>query len=775
MGKKFPFFIAFLFIIAFQALDAQNTKPKPKVAVVLSGGGAKGVAHISLLQALDSLGIVPDLIIGTSMGSVVGGFYAMGYSGDSIAAITKNAKWDELLGGKTSLNDVSIEEKSEFGKYLINLDLIKGKPKASSSLLNDQHLREFLSLYTYPVYNVHDFDSLSIPYRSMTTDIVNGKEVLLKDGGLNVAMRASMSIPSIFRPVPYKDVLLVDGGILNNFPTDVAKEMGADIIIGSDVGGGMKPKEELEGITTILFQTAMLTSNIKNPASRALCDILIDHLPNLTYSTGDFANSKEIYEEGKIGTSQKLGELVALSKELKKYKQREHNLPGLNKTFVLDTVVFKDVSKEHLKLVKARTDIEPNKEYEIQDLIDGINRAMGTTLFNQITTKAIRVDEKLGLELTGFEKSNHQVKASLHFDTYRSIGLILNYTGRNVIGKSSRLLATADIAVQPRLRLQYQKHLGPKKSWWWRSEALGEFLEQKIFLDGKFADEMIYRYFQFDNEINKNLNSLTSYVGLGLNFENTHIKPKVDPEVNENVLLLEKYHFNNIEVGFHYTFNSLSTAFYANKGTFFKAKLARSLYNDLDLKFSDKALTEVNGGTNGFTKLSLEFEKRIQLKEKIVVIIGATTGFIIEDHLTSEDVSFEEYGYASKFFLGGNLLSPRESSYVFPGLHEDELNVNQFIKLNLAFQFNPINNIFLTPHFNFASVGFNDFEEYIKDAFSPKGNWAEQFETSDLISFGATASYNSYLGPVNFDVSWVNDINKVRVFFSIGLQLNISN
>ena len=177
MRKSIPYFIVFLFLTFTQFLTAQTEKPK--VAVVLSGGGAKGVAHIPLLQTLDSLGIVPDLIIGTSMGSVVGGFYAMGYSGDSIATITKNAKWDELLGGQTSLKDVSIEEKSEFGKYLIDFDWVKGKPKATSSLLNDQFLREFLSLYTYPVYNIHDFDSLPIPFRSMTTDIVNGKEVLL--------------------------------------------------------------------------------------------------------------------------------------------------------------------------------------------------------------------------------------------------------------------------------------------------------------------------------------------------------------------------------------------------------------------------------------------------------------------------------------------------------------------------------------------------------------------------------------------------------------------
>ncbi len=129
------------------------------------------------------------------------------------------------------------------------------------------------------------------------------------------------------------------------------------------------------------------------------------------------------------------------------------------------------------------------------------------------------------------------------------------------------------------------------------------------------------------------------------------------------------------------------------------------------------------------------------------------------------DVSFSEYGYASKYFLGGNLIPPRKGSYAFPGLYEDELNVNQLMMLNLWIQFSPINKIYLIPHFNYASIGFNDFEDYIKDAFSPKRNWSDLLETSSLYSFGTTASYYLIIGPISFDVSQVNDINKVRVFF----------
>ena len=766
--------ILLLFLFCTNFLFSQQTE-KPKIAIVLSGGGAKGIAHIPLLQALDSMGIVPDLIVGTSMGSIVGGLYAMGYSGNQIATISKDANWNQLLGGKTSLKDVSIEEKSEFAKYLVDFDIRKGRPKVKSALLNDQNLREFISVYTHPSYSVLDFDKLPIPFRAVATDIVNGKEVILKDGDLAVAMRASMSIPSVFKPVPYKDVLLIDGGILNNFPVDIAKKWGADIIIGSDVGGGMVPKEELEGITSVLFQSSMLISNIKNPESRKLCDILIDHLPHLTNSTGDFDASESIYKEGNIGTNLKLNELVALSKTLKKYNQRKIATPLVNKKIVFDTILYNGVSNNNLSLVKSRANIKTDKEYNIQEVLNGVNRAMGTTLFDQINTSIVKKNNQLSLELLGQENSEHQLKTSLHYDGYRGIGVLLNYNGRNVLGKSSRFLVTVDIAEQPRFRVQYQKQFGENKSWWWRSEIMGEFLNQEIYINGNFADELYYRYYQFDNEFNKNLNSLTSYVGVGFNYERTLLKPKVKPEISDNVLILNKYHFNNLEINAHYVYNNLNTVFFAKSGSLLKVKIVRSLYTNVEADFDSESIGQIKGSTNGFTKFIFSYENRIPIQEKLSLVLNANANFIFEDDIQSNDLSFDDYGYGSKYFLGGNLISPRENSFIFPGLRENELGVNQFIKLDVGFQFNPQSNLYLTPHLNFASVGFQGFETYINSIFSSNGSWTDQYSTSSLFAIGATAAYDSFLGPINFDVSWVNDINKVRLFFSIGLFLTISD
>jgi NTE family protein len=770
--KKTSYLFALLFLLFLPHINFAQEK-KPKVVLVLSGGGAKGIAHIPLLQKMDSLHIVPDLIVGNSMGSIIGGLYAMGYSGDSIEKITRDIDWSKILGGGQSLKTVSVEEKREFQRYLVGIGIKDGKPNSLGSILNDQNLREYLFELTFPVYNVKDFDNLSIPFRAMATDLVEGKEVILSKGSLAYAMRASMSLPAVFKPMTYEKTVLVDGGVMNNFPTDIAKQMGADIIIGSDVGGGMEPIDKLNNFATVLMQTSMFPSNIKNPANRALCDILVDHLPNLRFSTADFADSDEIYKDGKIATAEKLPELIALAEKLKGYQQRTHELPKMLNEVVLDTIVYKNISKENIPLVVARANLKTHTKYTTKDLIEGTNRAMGTNLFDQITYSYFLKDgDKLGITLTGYEHAKNEVNASLHYDTYRGVGLILNYTARNVLAESSRLLVTADIAEQPKARIDFQKNFGKKKDWWWGSELYGAFLEQEIFIDGKSADNMRYNTFEFNNEINKNINSLKSYAGIGLNYHYTELKPKYDTDYNTNVFFINNYNYNDIELNMHYSYNDMNKVFFATNGTILKANISRSLLTDVNISFSDPSLASVSGPTNGYTKFGFGFEKRALLKKKITAMIGFDSYFIFEDKLKNDEASFSEYGYASKYFLGGIIPSSGSNRFSFAGLHEDELNVTQFMGIRLGAQINTMGKIYLTPHFNVATVGFGNFNEYIGKVFTPKGNWDENLETSLVMSGGAAISYQSILGPIHFDASWMNNIDKVRLFFSVGLSLN---
>ncbi|WOD44599.1 patatin-like phospholipase family protein [Hwangdonia lutea] len=773
-SKNYLSFLGLFFCMAFlQLLFAQEKKPK--VALVLSGGGAKGVAHIRTLQVLDSLHIVPDLIVGNSMGSIVGGLYAMGYSGDSIANLTKKANWEKLLGGGVVLNKVGAEEKSEYNKYLIELDFKEGKISPGAYLLNDQNLREFIAILAVPSYGIEQFDDLPIPFRAVTTDIINGKEVVLDRGSLPLAIRASMSIPGVFSPVRYKNTLLVDGGLLNNFPTDVAKNLGADFIIGSDVGDQIQTIESLNSISSLLFQGSMMNSNTKRPANRKLCNILIDHAPYLTYSTADFFKASEIYEEGKIATDENIEALVALSKRLKKFKQRKHELPVVKNEFVFDTIVYQNISKSNLALVKARTGLRAHIEYTTNEIENGLGRAMGTTIFKDIEFAPLRRDGKLGLVLKGVEKSKHQIKGSLHFDGYRGAGLIANYTGRNILGDASRALITLDIAEQPKVRLQYQKNFGGDRDWWWRTEMFGQLLEQKLFIEGKNVDRVKFHYFEFDNQVNRNISALKSFVGLGVKYDYSKLKPTIDPNLNNNILSLKQYNFSTYEVYAHFKFSNLNDVLYPSSGVEIKSSLSRSLHNNLQVSYIDPNIPDIDVAAKNYTKLSLGFMGRIPFSEKTTGILGLKSGFIFKDNVQENDYLFSTFGYGAKYFLGGNIIDPRNDNYTFPGLSESELAVSQFIKVDVGLQIKTIRNLYLTPHIDVASVGYGNFNDYFGEVLSANGKWEHYNAPSYLASFGTTVSYKSLLGPVNFDVSWVNSTENVRFFIGIGLPINPSN
>lgn len=745
---------------------------RPKIALVLSGGGAKGLAHISLLQKLDSLNIRPDFVVGNSMGGIIGGLYAIGYTGDSIASIARNADWTNLIGGGTSLRDVSVEEKSEFDKYLVKVDWSKGKLKLDPFLVNDQNLREFIFYLTFSSYDKKKFDDFSIPFRALATDIVKGKEVILDKGSLAFAMRASMSIPGAFSPVDYGDGLLVDGGVLNNFPTNVAKKMGADIIIGSDVGSGMNSKEKLKDIFSVLFQAGMLSSNLINDSNRALCDILFDHTAVLSYSSSDFDKGKEIYDQGKLVVNQGLGKLVALASKLENYKPKEKENITFLDTIKLDSISFKGISKENIALVKARTNLETGRAYDKEEIIEGVRRAMGTTIFSHIDFNPF-VDNKGReiLELEGFERSNHQVKAALHYDTYHGAGLLINYTGRNVLGAASRSLITVDVADNPRFRVQHQKNFGGDRNWWWKTELFGQQLNRRIFVAGKNADNMRDRYLEFNNQFNRNLSPLTSYVGFGLRYGKVVLVPAIDPEINSNIFNLVKYDFANVDMDLHYYYNSLNNAYYPTSGSFLELNLNRSIYNNVNVLYIGGVKAELSGALRGYSKFMLDYSERVALSPKVTAVLGLGASFIIEDQFYNKDLAFSSFSHGVKYSIGGLLQSPKRGGYLFPGLNEEELSVAQMLKLNLGTQVKAFSDFYVTPHIDLASIGFNKFSEYINEFYRPSGDWTQNENTSLLISTGVKLSYSSIFGPIDFDFSWVNNTSdRVQLFLGVGYQ-----
>jgi len=214
--------------------------------LVLSGGGAKGIAHIGIIKAMEKEGLYPDYIAGTSMGGIVGGLYATGYSADKLDTIVRSIDWGLVLSNNIPLNYISYEEKEYYNRYLVEFPIVKGKLKLPSGMIEGQMLSDVLTHYTWPSMKYESFDDFPIPFRCFATDVSTGKQITFKDGPLSEALRASMAIPTAFTAADLDTTLAVDGGVVNNFPVEELFKMGADIVIGVNLGDGFYLLKRLE-------------------------------------------------------------------------------------------------------------------------------------------------------------------------------------------------------------------------------------------------------------------------------------------------------------------------------------------------------------------------------------------------------------------------------------------------------------------------------------------------------------------------------------------------
>ena len=320
-----PFFISLLISLSFfnQLILANNstTNNRPKIGLVLSGGGAKGFAHIGILKMLDSLQIPIDYIAGTSMGGITGALYAIGYNGLELERLINQNDWEEIFTDEPPRKMLPYFQKRDTGKYQFEFGLKKIIPMPPSGLIFGQKISLLFSSLTFPYERITDFDKLPIPFQCVAVDLVTGNQVVLKSGSLAKAMRATMAIPSVFSPVEWGDSLLIDGGFLNNLPVDVVKEMGADIVIAVDVESPLKEREELNSAFDVLNQTITLLGLDYKKKNVEMVDLLI-HPDISEFTSADFDNKKirRIIQKGDEAAQESIEELLALKE---KYQLRQ--------------------------------------------------------------------------------------------------------------------------------------------------------------------------------------------------------------------------------------------------------------------------------------------------------------------------------------------------------------------------------------------------------------------------------------------------------------------
>ncbi len=359
---------------------------RPKIGLTLSGGGAKGLAHVGILQALDSAGLNIDYVTGTSMGSIIGAMYAIGYSGNQIDSIVTKLNWEELLSGKPKFTDIGLDEKNEYGKYAVEIPVEGLKPKLGTGLIESEEIWLQFSEIFFHSYDQNDFNKYAIPFKCVATDLGSGNAVVLESGGLVKALRSSMALPSVFSAVEYDNKYLIDGGIVRNFPVSDVKLMGADYVIGVNLFGGLSKAEDLNSALDVMYQITNYRDADNLLIQKKKCNLLIE--PELgEFSAGSFADGDKILNKGYQLRDQyypifkHLADSLNAIYSIKKMPPRHLNA---NKKVIIDD--YEITGLEHIKenTILEKGNIKPGESMGADDLNTAFRQIYSTLYFKYI-------------------------------------------------------------------------------------------------------------------------------------------------------------------------------------------------------------------------------------------------------------------------------------------------------------------------------------------------------------------------------------------------------
>jgi NTE family protein len=397
--------MVFLFMIlgASATFAAANAEHRPRIGLVLGGGGARGIAHIGVLKRLEEMRIPIDCIAGTSMGSIVGGLYAAGMTPQQLSEAVQTIDWPRAFVDGPPRATLPFRTKQE-QRILLNskLGFKDGQVKLPKGFLEGQNLLLILEQLSLPAAHVHDFDELRIPYRAVATDLATGKSVVLGSGELAKAMRASMSIPSALVPVEMDGKVLVDGGISANVPVDVVRQLcQPDIIIAVSVGAPLAPTDKLNSVLAVTEQlTNFLTVINTNQQINTLSgqDIIIT--PNMgDLSSIDFNRAVEAMDIGYAAAQQQHQQLARFSLSPTAYEHYVAALPDILRTEppVIDFIRIDNKSRLSDQVIEKKLHIKPGQQLDPVELYRNLSEIYGMGEFQRVNSTLVEVDNKTGL------------------------------------------------------------------------------------------------------------------------------------------------------------------------------------------------------------------------------------------------------------------------------------------------------------------------------------------------------------------------------------------
>ena len=441
---------------------------RKKVAVVLSGGGAKGVAHIGALKVIEKAGLPIDFITGTSMGSLVGGLYAIGYDAQSLDSLVRGMDWNYLLSDRENLNRQSIADRRRQNTYILSRGLTFGKHNSSDGgLISGRNIEMLLEKLCTGYTDSIDFNTLPIPFACVATDLTRFTEVDFHSGRLPQAMRASMSIPAAFSPVRVDSMVLVDGGMRNNFPTDIAKQMGADIIIGVTVSDATKTSAELNSTLNILAQIVDVNTKNKLDENIALTDLHIAVDPK-SYSAASFnkAAIDTLLRWGEEEAMRHWDDLLALrqkigiDEEFRPAPRSPRHPTVINEKVRVSGIVFENMTPQDEQFLKGKFHLDRLDSIDVKGE-EQLTTSMRMDLFYQTANSRLEeVADGYQLVLTAGHRKFSQVNLGFRFDNEEIVAMQLNanlplnqtlyFSSDLTLRLGKRILAGGEVMIHPR-------------------------------------------------------------------------------------------------------------------------------------------------------------------------------------------------------------------------------------------------------------------------------------------------------------------------------------
>ncbi|RSK41715.1 patatin-like phospholipase family protein [Mangrovimonas spongiae] len=731
-----------LFILTHLVTFSQNEQPKnQKVGLVLSGGGAKGLAHIGVLKVIDSLGIKVDYVAGTSMGAIIGSMYASGYSGKEIDSIFNSVDFDKIINDELPREAKTFYERDNSEKYAITLPFDKFKLSLPSALSRGQNMLSLLSKLTLHVSHIERFEELPIPFFCIGTDIETGEAVILDHGSLPLAITASGAFPSLFQPVNIEGRLLIDGGVVNNYPIELLKAKGMDVIIGVDVQDDLATREELKSAPDILLQiNNYRTINAMKKKSK-LTDIYIK--PNIEgYTVVSFDEGRHIIDNGEVATIKKINQLKQLKQEQVSPRENRPPIKPVD-SITINAINIHGNEKYSRAFVLGKFKFRPGDKIKFKTFLDGVNNLAATNNFENVTYSfhATGKGNEYNVDFNLKESPKKTfLKFGVHYDDLYKSAALVNVTRKQLFFGND--VASIDFIFGDNIRYNFEYYID--KGFYWSLGIRSRFnrFKDETPSASVFPDNNTSGVNKLDMKLSDFTNQFYLQTLFRKDFSLTlgaeHKKLKVSTETilsnsNDKETVFENSDYLSLFGGLK--FDTYDNKYFPNKGFYFNGDFHLYLYSsDYSNSFSEFSIAKA---TMGYSH---------SFSSKFTANLTAKGGFRIgEDE--NPYLNFTLGGYGNNFinnfepFYGYDFLSITGDSYV-----------NSILTLDYE--------LFKKHHINIAANIAN-----VEDDIFSTGEW---LSAPEYTGYALGYAFETFLGPIELKYTWSPEIKENHFFFNLG-------